>query len=297
MNTAQLECFLTVADTLNFARAAEELNITQPAVTQQIQSLETELGTKLFNRTTRSVELTKDGMIFSGDAKNIMLIAERAKKKFARPEEEDWQFFNVGTHSACEILLLKEIFASLKDEYPKFRPNFSVVPFWHLFKLLEQGDEDLIMAFKEKDQKNAGIKYSELTRISMGAALPSSHPLAQKNSLNKKDLSEDPLILIYPQKCPDEMARLNHLIMEDRSPSSLYFCESLESALTLAGAGYGTAILPDFFPWKEPDIKIVPIEGLPLMSYGAYYKNAKDNPLVKSFLERAKKLWAKKEQA
>ena len=58
MNTFQLTCFMTVAETLNFARAAERLNITQPAVTHQIRSLEEELEVKLFKRTTRLVELT-----------------------------------------------------------------------------------------------------------------------------------------------------------------------------------------------------------------------------------------------
>ena len=54
MNTIQLECFLAVSENLNFARAAEQLHITQPAVTHQIHSLETELNTRLFVRTTRS---------------------------------------------------------------------------------------------------------------------------------------------------------------------------------------------------------------------------------------------------
>ena len=59
MNTFQLSCFLQVAETLNFARAAEILHVTQPAVTQQIRSLEKELGVPLFHRTTRSVKLTQ----------------------------------------------------------------------------------------------------------------------------------------------------------------------------------------------------------------------------------------------
>ena len=61
MNTVQLECFLAVADNLSFARAAEQLHITQPAVTHQISSLENELNVKLFRRTTRTVALTNDG--------------------------------------------------------------------------------------------------------------------------------------------------------------------------------------------------------------------------------------------
>ena len=56
MNTTQLECFVTVAENLNFARAAAILHITQPAVTHQIVSLEGELDAKLFIRTTRSVK-------------------------------------------------------------------------------------------------------------------------------------------------------------------------------------------------------------------------------------------------
>ena len=59
VNTFQLSCFLQVAETLNFARAAEILHVTQPAVTQQIRSLEKELGVPLFHRTTRSVKLTQ----------------------------------------------------------------------------------------------------------------------------------------------------------------------------------------------------------------------------------------------
>ena len=74
MNTFQLECFLAVAENLNFARAAEQLNITQPAVTHQIRSLEQELNTKLFHRTTRSVSLTSAGILLMDDARQILQI-------------------------------------------------------------------------------------------------------------------------------------------------------------------------------------------------------------------------------
>ncbi len=87
MNTMQPICFLTVAETLNFARAAEQLHVTQPAVTQQIHSLETELNLRLFRRTTRNVELTQEGLIFLGDAKSIVEIFERAKKEANLPSK------------------------------------------------------------------------------------------------------------------------------------------------------------------------------------------------------------------
>lgn len=89
MNTFQLECFLAVAENLNFARAAEQLNITQPAVTHQIRSLEQELNTKLFHRTTRSVSLTSAGILLMDDARQILQISLRAKNRFRMPSGQN----------------------------------------------------------------------------------------------------------------------------------------------------------------------------------------------------------------
>lgn len=72
MNTQQLESFIQVAENLNFARAAEVLQITQSAVSRQIHSLEDELGTKLLHRSTRTVTLTPAGLSFLEDAKQVM---------------------------------------------------------------------------------------------------------------------------------------------------------------------------------------------------------------------------------
>ena len=72
MNIDQLECFISLANTLNYMKTSETLGLTQPAVTKQIQALENELECKLFNRTTRSVTLTNVGAAFLSDA-NIMI--------------------------------------------------------------------------------------------------------------------------------------------------------------------------------------------------------------------------------
>ena len=72
MNTTQLECFLEVANCLNFSRAAERLQLTQPAVSHQIKSLEDELGVKLFIRTSKSVRLTREGHAYIPYASDIV---------------------------------------------------------------------------------------------------------------------------------------------------------------------------------------------------------------------------------
>ena len=84
MNTVQLECFLAVAEYLNFSRAAESLKITQPAVSHQITSLEDELGARLFIRTSKNVTLTEAGFMFMEDASSIIKIASSAKTGWGR---------------------------------------------------------------------------------------------------------------------------------------------------------------------------------------------------------------------
>ena len=81
MNTVQIECFLAVSEHLNFSRASEALKITQPAVSHQIQTLEEELGVKLFKRTSKSVSLTPEGIQFLPDAELILKTVISAKER------------------------------------------------------------------------------------------------------------------------------------------------------------------------------------------------------------------------
>ncbi len=110
MNTFQLNCFLAVCGSLNFARAAEQLGITQPAVTHQIHTLEDELDVKLFNRSTRSVQLTPEGILFINDAREILGISMRAKRRFQNPDIQRIQRFALGTQSTFYLTPFVQIF-------------------------------------------------------------------------------------------------------------------------------------------------------------------------------------------
>lgn len=81
MNTTQLECFMEVANFLNFSRAAEHLRITQPAVSHQINTLEDELGVKLFLRSSKNVRLTPEGSQFMHYAGEILKLTQLSKSR------------------------------------------------------------------------------------------------------------------------------------------------------------------------------------------------------------------------
>ena len=106
MNTMQLECFLAVAEHLNFSKAAQSVALTQPAVSHQIRALEEELGTALFTRTRKSVALTRAGLQFLGDASSILRIASTARARLSEPEAQSILFFGLGCHNYHEMELL-----------------------------------------------------------------------------------------------------------------------------------------------------------------------------------------------
>lgn len=288
MNTFQLTCFLTVAETLSFAKAAKLLNVTQPAVTHQIHSLEEELNAQLFKRTTWSVEITQEGLIFLNDAKNVLNIITLAKKRFEEPVVDERQFFSIGCHSNNELHLLPEILRQMADSFPMLYPVFQVVPFQHLYQLLDEEAVDVIIAFQEKGQKKIDCIYKELAQVRITGVLPATHPLAEKELLDENDLRTQRLLLLDPQICPDRLNAVQHGLATERAVSDLLMCSSADACVTLAKAGFGIAVQPDFPSLRDPALAYIPINGAEPLSYGAYYKTASGKPMLKLFLQLCK---------
>lgn len=284
MNTMQLDCFLAVAQTLNFARAAEQLHVTQPAVTQQIHSLEAELKVRLFRRTTRTVELTQEGILFLGDAKAILEISDRAKKRAEYAIADTRESFIIGCHADNDIPRLAQTLQYMKSQFPNFYPIFRIVPFQHLYQHLLEETMDVILAFRGHGLKKA-IHYQELIKVRVVGIMGNSHSLSQRGELHLWDLKQEPVIVLDPQKCPDEYRKFLNLITEEHSIPNIYFCDSVEGAVTLATAGYGLAILPDFFHSHNQTLTYLPIVDIDPISYGVYYKTLTGHPQRKAFVK------------
>lgn len=123
MNIDNLKCFILVAENLSFARAAEALYISQPAVTKQINALETELGTTLFIRSTRHVELTPIGMSFYKDAKDIVMKSQMAVSRI-RQQNVNSDFIRIGLSNPVALPLLTRFHLN----YPGIRPDIYKSP-------------------------------------------------------------------------------------------------------------------------------------------------------------------------
>lgn len=155
MNSTQLECFMQVAENLNFARAAEALHITQPSVTHQIHTLEAELNVKLFHRTTRSVSLTQAGLSFFSDAKNILSLMKISKMRLHDDSADKLSFFAMGFHSRMELAFLPGIIKEMKRQVPLLHPIIKMVPFHALANLLADETIDVMFEFKPINSASA----------------------------------------------------------------------------------------------------------------------------------------------
>ena len=285
MNTFQLTCFLAVAENLNFARAAEYLHVTQPAVTQQIHSLEKELNVKLFKRTTRTVRLTAEGMIFLHDARRMVDISVRAKKRFENPHEREIQTLSIGCYSYTQLFKLPPVLRQLARQYPDLHPRLQVVPFQYLYRLLEEDDVDAVIGFREPESKKISAQYREVAKVPMVCICPLHHPLSQRETVRLDDLKNEKLVLFHPAKAEANAAQLQGKLMEGRAPSTVYFCESAEAIVILVESGFGVSVLPELFVPPDPSLGRVPIDGAEPASFGMYYKSMQGNAPLKDLLQ------------
>lgn len=280
MNTIQLECFIAVAEHLNFSRASEALRITQPAVSHQIQSLEEELNVKLFKRTSKSVSLTQEGIQFLPDAQLILKTALSAKERLG--QREHFIPFELGCHNRMEINLLPPILKTLVSDFPLLRPVIQLVPFPSLLRLIENRQIHAAFGIKE-EQKKSSLYFREFCSAPVACICSPGHPLAQYETLTVRQLTGN-IIGCSPRQIADPIFSVQNTILTTLRPEQRYFAENMESALTLVKAQIGYTLYPDVAPARESDLRYFPVTDIPRMPFGVYYRYDDDHPVLRRFL-------------
>ncbi|MBM6750448.1 LysR family transcriptional regulator [Mediterraneibacter glycyrrhizinilyticus] len=280
MNTVQLECFIAVAEYLNFSKASRSLKITQPAVSHQIQTLEEELEVKLFNRTSKSVTLTHEGALFLTDAQLILKTALSAKERLG--SHENFISLELGCHNYMELNLFPPVLKKLSQEFPLVRPNIRLVPFPSLLSMIENNQVQAALGVKN-DQKPSPLLFRELCSAPVACVCSPDHPLAQYKSLTKRELTGN-FIACSPRQISDSLFTIQNNILVNLLPGQRFFAENVESAFALAKALLGYTLYPDIPPARDTGLCYIPVTDLPRISFGIYYQYGLDQPVLKRFL-------------
>lgn len=289
MNTQQLESFLAVAENLNFARAAESLNITQSAVSRQILALEEELGTSLFRRTSRHVSLTFAGISFYEDAKNIMRDLKIATDKIKYDNKPNIQPLIIGYGNDCNCTFFTALLKSCHEQLPELRPFIRIIPHRSILSMFFQGDIDIMFGFENDVPSRSGISYMELSKTPICCAISSDHPFSKKREIRESDLETESIILCNSFALPSISIDLQSKMRQHFSPESAHFCDNPNVLLTLVKAGYGFGILPEI-NIDEPGISAIPLVPEHSVSFGLFYNKSSANPMVKEFLSIAREI-------
>lgn len=293
MTTQQLQCFLRVADRLNFTKAAEELYLSVPTVTHHIQNLETELGTKLLVRTSRKVQLTPAGVSFYQDANEIYGKIQIATKRLHNLERKGVQVLRIGCVTNAELARLAQPLKQLHTEFPQCLPQLVVDDYFKLEKMFENKQLDIIIATRAMTEDLSSGLFIPTCQVDEFAVM--STELFQELGYQEFQLNASldyPLITLHQRLLPFRgNDKFQQQVMTYIHSHIHLSCENDRAALLLAQCGYGVAMLPEFYlplQLNELGLKTLPITGTIPREYGFMIqeKSKPVNYLIQEYQKR-----------
>jgi len=128
MDIQQIKNFLALCETLNFRKAAEQINIVQPALSRQIQLLENEVGALLFNRSKRTVTLTVAGIFFKKETNRILQDLDKTIVRTAQLHNGEAGEIKVAHSSSAMNTVVPSFLIKVKDKWPQLKPLYRKLP-------------------------------------------------------------------------------------------------------------------------------------------------------------------------
>jgi DNA-binding transcriptional LysR family regulator len=199
MELRQLRYFVTVAEEGGFGLAAERLHIVQPAVSQQIQRLERELGLQLFDRSTRNIRITAAGERLLPEARAVLAAASRVDAVAAQIANGAEGLVRLGTGPAADARLYATL-DQLAAAPPRLRVRIIKMAPAERLAAVRSGELDA--AIVKSMTSAGGLELLPLWSDPLFAALPAEHPLAAHPTLRLRQLADLPLRLAPHESNP-----------------------------------------------------------------------------------------------
>ncbi|MGR8925349.1 LysR family transcriptional regulator [Rhizobium leguminosarum] len=238
--------FVACAEELHFTRAAARLGIAQPPLSQQIKQLEQEIGTKLFTRTTRGVELTQAGESLLPDARAVLGAARRAIVTAQQVGRGEAGSIRVGfTASVALNPLVPKVIARFREQYPRVDVQLSESTTRSSLAALRDGRLDFAF-IRPASQELEGLHVRKILNERMLAALPMSHRLSGETTIGLADLAQDSFVL-YPRANGQALydAVIGACQKEGFSPRIVQEAPQMTSTVSLVAAGVGVTLVTE----------------------------------------------------
>lgn len=251
----QLQYVVQIAIEKNFSRAAEKLHIAQPSLSQQIAKLEKELGIRLFERNTSSVDLTYAGSIFAERAQKILDMVNQLRSEMDDISQMRKGRLMIGSLPITGAHIWPKVLPVFQQRYPDIEIILVEEPTNVLEQLTMNGQTDVSLLTLPLQDRS--LDYIPLTEEEIYLAVPPKHPMAekagQKDAVSLASFKDEPFILL---KKGQGFRNTSIQICADAgfSPNIVFESSNIETVQSLVAAGMGVAFVPQMVAraaWSE----------------------------------------------
>jgi DNA-binding transcriptional LysR family regulator len=282
---SQLRCFVAVGEELHFGRAAERLNMTQPPLSRQIRLLEHQIGTPLFERTSRVVRFTAAGKAFFPEAARILRIADEAAATARRVAKGDRGSIAIGFTAAFGYGLLPGLVRRLRERVPDISLTLKEMVTTRQLEALDAGQLDIGLMRPHAPQ--GGVETVSLAREALMLAVPRIEARRWPRHPQLRCLDGRPFIAYSPYEAGYFYQLVRRFLDRDGvEPDIVEYVPQIHTMLALVNAGVGVAVTPETASLLHfEDVVLRRIEMKPLrpveMVYS--YRTDNDNPILHRF--------------
>ena len=292
--------FVAVAEEKSFTRAAERLHMQQPPLSQQLRALELQLGTRLFERLPRGVELTAAGAAFLEDARAVIESVGAAAARARRVGSGIEGTLAIGlASSAATHAIVPSVIAAFRQRHPAVHLTFVEGNAATLTEAIKERTADVALLRAPVDHPSE-VRFLRLLEEPMLAAIARSHPLAVKANARKppwvslQELAESPLILTRRPGAPGMYADLLEACAEaEITPTIAAEVGNMLTNILMVAAGVGVSVVPASMKGIQSSL----VDYVALRKAGRLaapltivYRREDSNPAVGRFIAGAREL-------
>lgn len=291
MELRQLQQFITVAETLNFRRAAERLHMAQPPLSVAIRKLEEELGAPLFERLPRGVALTPAGSAALTLAHRCVNDAAALRGAAQAAAGGLRGVLRVGFVGSATYALMPRLLPAFRARYPDVELVLRESTNLELLAMVETGRLDIGLVRYPTGSASA-LRFEIVERDEFCAVLPASHALAKKKRVTLAMLAREPFVDYASTHVPGLHAMV--MLAFQQAGLSLQVSQEatqVQTVISLVQSGMGVALVPSVSAnLAARDVVFRPIEGLPASAAIALALASQEdayNPAARRFRELA----------
>ncbi len=293
MDINRLNEFIVLATNLNYSKAANELFLTQPALSRHIHDLEEDLGVQLFVRDTHKVRLTPIGEMFFPKAQEILNRYNDAVKMVREEASNISEEINIGFLGAAVQPFLSEFLSEFEVSHPKIRTHLESSHMDPLIRMLNKDEIDICFVTYVDSTHISGLHSETLSTDRLMVVLHPDHPLADRTELSLSDLSDVPFIGF-----DDDSPYTNEIHCQlFKKASSNYNvvqkAQNIETAIFYVEMNIGAFIIPSHLRSMAQDLVVLPLSDEScFIRLNLIWKKDNPNPTIPIFHQEFAKFFA-----